>query len=88
MIADWTRRQRRKRRRTRGSGSSCVASSPGGTITFQVFDVHRHVIATDVGTDDSGATETDPVGGGADPKNRMVPGVFETGQGDSQGRQQ
>ena len=88
MIADWTRRQRRKRKRTRGSGSSCVASSPGGTITFQVFDVHRHVIATDVGTDDSGATEIDPVGGGADPKNRMVPGVFETGQGDSQGRQQ
>ncbi len=47
--------------------------SPGGTITFQVFDVHRHVIATYVGTDDSGATETDPTGGGADPNNNMVP---------------
>ena len=34
--------------------------SPGGTITFQVFDVHRRVTATYVGTDDSGATETDP----------------------------
>jgi hypothetical protein len=34
--------------------------SPGGTITFQVFDVHRHVIATYIGTDDSGASEADP----------------------------
>jgi len=46
--------------------------SPGGTITFQVFDVRRHVVATYVGTDDSGATETDPTGGGADPNNNMV----------------
>ena len=88
MIADRNRRQRRKRRRTGGSGSCCVASSLGGTISFQVFDVHRRVIATYVGTDDSGASETDPVGGGADPKNRMVPDVLETGHGDGQGRQQ
>jgi hypothetical protein len=60
MIADRNRRQRRKPRRTGGSGFSCVASSLGGTITFQVFDVHRRVIATYVGTDDSGATETAP----------------------------
>jgi hypothetical protein len=46
--------------------------SPGGTITFQVFDVRRHVVATYVGTDDTGATETDPTGGGADPNNNMV----------------
>jgi RHS repeat-associated protein len=46
--------------------------SPGGTITFQVFGVRRHVVATYVGTDDSGATETDPTGDGADPNNNMV----------------
>lgn len=34
--------------------------------------MRRHVVATYVGTDDSGATETDPTGGGADPDNNMV----------------
>ena len=72
MNADLNRRQRRKPRRSGGSGSSYVASSPGGTITFEVFDVHRCVIATYVGTDNTGATETDPTGGGADPNNNMV----------------
>ncbi len=35
--------------------------SPGGMITFQVFDVHRHVTATHVGTDETGASEADPL---------------------------
>ena len=87
MIGDWNRRQRRKRRRTRGS-DSCVASSPGGTITFQAFDIRRYVIATYVGSDDSGASEITPTEGAVVSNGNMVPGVFETGQGDGQGRQQ
>lgn len=46
--------------------------TPGGTITFQVYNVRGQVIATYVGTDDSGATEQDPTGGGLDPNNNMV----------------
>lgn len=39
--------------------------TPGGTITFNVFDVRGNVIKTFVGTDDTGATSQDPTGGGA-----------------------
>ena len=46
--------------------------SPGGTITFDVLDARGQVIETWVGTNDDGATETDPSGGGADPDNNMV----------------
>jgi GT2 family glycosyltransferase len=46
--------------------------SPGGTITFDVFDVRGLVAATYVGTNDDGATQSDPTGGGADPDNNMV----------------
>lgn len=45
--------------------------SPGGTITFEVFDPRGLVTKRYMGTDDSGATETDPTGGGA-PGNNMV----------------
>ncbi|TVS20450.1 MAG: hypothetical protein EA424_03910 [Planctomycetaceae bacterium] len=78
--ADLNRRQRRRRRRTRGSGSFCLATLPGGTIAFQVFDVHRRVIATQVGVC---TTREEP-----DLKNNIVPDVFETGHGDGQGKQQ
>jgi hypothetical protein len=46
--------------------------SPGGTITFHVLDVRDQIVKTYVGTDDSGATENDPTGGGAEPNNNMV----------------
>ena len=34
--------------------------------------MRRHVIATYAGTDESGATETEPTGDGANPNNNMV----------------
>ena len=39
--------------------------TPGGTITFNVLDVRGNVIKTFIGTDDTGATNQDPTGGGA-----------------------
>ncbi len=38
---------------------------PGGEIAFGVFDVRGLVLKLYVGTNDTGATETDPTGGGA-----------------------
>lgn len=46
--------------------------SPGGTITDLVFESRGLVVATYVGTNDDGATETDPTSGGLDPDNNMV----------------
>ncbi|ADG66878.1 AmoP [Planctopirus limnophila DSM 3776] len=46
--------------------------TPGGTISFQVFDARGLVSATYIGTNDDGATEQDPTGGGVDPDNNMV----------------
>ena len=46
--------------------------SPGGTIRFDVLDTRNQVVSTYIGADDTGATETDPTGGGADPNNNMV----------------
>lgn len=46
-------------------GQRNYVKSPGGTITRTVFDVRRLVLSTWVGTDDAGATDTDPTGGGA-----------------------
>ena len=37
--------------------------TPGGTITFTVFDVPSFPASLWIGTDDTGATETDPTGG-------------------------
>ncbi len=47
--------------------------TPGGTITDLVYDSRGLVIGTYVGTNDDGATESDPTGGGTDPHNNMVP---------------
>lgn len=44
--------------------------TPGGTITRTVYDVRSLVIETWVGTDDTGATDTNPAGSGA--PNNMV----------------
>ncbi|MBS0206921.1 MAG: RHS repeat-associated core domain-containing protein [Planctomycetes bacterium] len=46
--------------------------TPGGTITDLVFDPRGLVMASYVGTNDDGATESDPTGGGTDPDNNMV----------------
>jgi RHS repeat-associated protein len=46
--------------------------SPGGTITDLVFEPRGLVVGTYVGTNDDGATENDPTGGGSDPDNNMV----------------
>jgi hypothetical protein len=88
MIAVRNRRHWRRPKRTGGGASWCWVASPGGTISFQVLDVHRYVIATYVGTDDSGATKIDPTEGPAASNDNMVPDASETGHGDGRGRQQ
>ena len=45
--------------------------SPGGTINRKVYDARNNLLGTYVGTNDYGATDTDPTGGGA-PGNNMV----------------
>ncbi len=45
-------------------------TSPGGTITWNVFDVRSNITATFVGTDATGGTDDDPDGSGA--PNNMV----------------
>ncbi len=46
--------------------------SPGGTITFTVYDARSQELETWIGTNDDGATEDDPTGGGFEPENDMV----------------
>lgn len=46
--------------------------TPGGTITDLVYDPRGLLITTYAGTNDDGATESDPTGGGTDPGNNMV----------------
>ena len=46
--------------------------TPGGTITRTVFDIRDRPIKFYVGTDDTGATATDPTGGGASGNNMVV----------------
>ena len=55
--------------------------TPGGTITDQVSDPRGLVVKTYIGTNDDGATETDPTGGGANPGNNMV--VVDTNEFDN-----
>ncbi len=43
--------------------------TPGGTISFDVFDVRSLTIESWTGTDDTGATSSDPSGGGATGNN-------------------
>jgi len=46
--------------------------TPGGTITFTVFDVRHNPTKVYVGTDDTGATSDDPTGGGATGNNMVL----------------
>ena len=48
-----------------------MVKTSGGTITRTVFDVRSQTEKVYVGTDDTGATDSDPTGGGA-PGNNMV----------------
>ena len=43
--------------------------TPGGEITFLVFDPRGNIASAWIGTNDDGATETDPTGGGASGNN-------------------
>jgi hypothetical protein len=61
--------------------------SPGGTITRTVFDVRNNAVQTWVGTNDVGATDADPTGGGAAGNNMVLvsqnqfDGGFASGDG-------
>ena len=46
--------------------------TPGGTITRTVFDVRNRPQKVYVGTDDTGATQSDPTGGGASGNNMVL----------------
>jgi hypothetical protein len=46
--------------------------TPGGTITFTVFDARSNPSKIYVGTDDTGATTGDPTGGGAQGNNMVL----------------
>ena len=46
--------------------------TPGGTITFTVFDARGNPTKVYVGTDDTGATTGDPTGGGATGNNMVL----------------
>ncbi len=46
--------------------------TPGGTITFTVFDARGNPTKVYVGTDDTGATAGDPTGGGAQGNNMVL----------------
>ncbi|MFN6331093.1 MAG: RHS repeat-associated core domain-containing protein [Planctomyces sp.] len=47
-------------------------TSPGGTISFSVFDDRGLTTGLYVGTDDTGATQNDPTGGGAAGNNMVL----------------
>ncbi len=59
--------------------------TPGGTITFNVFDVRGNVIKIFVGTDDQGATYQDPTGGGAVGNNMVQVTGYEFDDGTAGG---
>ena len=47
-------------------------ASPGGTINWSVFDVQGQLTSTYIGTNDNGATFSDPTGGGASGNNMVL----------------
>jgi YD repeat-containing protein len=59
--------------------------TPGGTITFNVFDSRGLVEKTYTGTDDTGATSSDPTGGGATGNNMMLTTTLEYDSGNDGG---
>ena len=60
-------------------------TTPGGTIKYNVLDVRENVIKTFIGTDDTGATNQDPTGGGAVGNNMVQVSGFEYDGGTSGG---
>jgi len=56
--------------------------SAAGTITWSVFDVRSNVVSTWIGTNDDGATDSDPSNGGAAPNNmvQLNVNVFDNGE--------
>lgn len=61
----------------------------GGTITDLVFDPRGLTLQSWVGTNDDGATDSDPSGGGLDPHNNMVlatTSVYDEGQPGGDGK--
>lgn len=46
--------------------------TPSGTITYRVFDPRGNAIAVYIGTNDNGATDEDPIGGGAFGNNMVL----------------
>lgn len=62
--------------------------SPGGTITREVMDARNLVVEQWVGTDDVGATDTNPSGTGISSGNNMVKvltNTYNNGQADNPG---
>ena len=57
--------------------------TPAGTITRTVFDVRDNSLGTYVGTNDTGASDTDPTNGGTAPNNMLpvVLNVYDNGAG-------
>ncbi len=53
-------------------GEQIMSKTPGGTITRTVFDVRGNAEKVYVGTDDTGATESDPTNGGAGGNNMVL----------------
>ncbi len=53
-------------------GEHIMSQTPGGTITRTVFDVRGNAEKVYVGTDDTGATESDPTNGGAGGNNMKL----------------
>jgi len=53
-------------------GRQNMEKSAVGTITRSVFDVRGQLVGTYVGTNDTGATESDPTGGGTMGNNMVV----------------
>jgi len=59
--------------------------TPGGTITRTVFDVRGNPWKIFVGTNDTGATESDPTGGGASGNNMVLVTEYEYDGGSAGG---
>ena len=53
-------------------GRQNMLKSPGGTITRTVFDFQGNPVAVYVGTDDTGATDSDPTGGSVAGNNLVL----------------
>ena len=60
-------------------GRTNMIATPGGTITRSIFDHHGNRTAEWIGTDDTGAADSDPTGNSATGNNMVVVAEFEYG---------